>query len=295
MKFLFKLADFTRFIFTGKTLNDLRDRCIEQVPLAGNGILTTDEARGIRIHASRTGSTGVAALDFGASLSGSSCTVRSGKVLHTDWGTFDENDPANDGWTELAVTVSGSTLTLADGDSVWLHLTLASTTVDVVGPLSSTDAEAVSVTGGAGGGGGQGGGGGGGAGQALSDATDGTDGEDGGGVTPGIGGFGGTGTNYGNGSSTTPAGDGSPGGSGGIGEDGEDGRAVDIYEYVNAKLKLKRWRVTAGSLTTATNQPSSTETAAYLRICERDGDNLIQHQVGCVTLTLPTVTYVAST
>jgi len=237
--------------------------------------------------------TGTSALDFAASLAGSSVAVRAGKVLHTDWTGFDENDPQCVEWTAEAFTVAADTITLADGESVFLKLTLAATTVDSVGPLSSTGSGSVTVTGGAGGGGGGGGSGGGGAGESAGDGEAGLAGAAGGSVTPGTGGTGGLGGVGGVGGSTTPTGDGSPGGTGGAGEDGEAGKAVPIYNYANAKVKIRRWRATAGEFVTDTGQPAGSSTTAYIRICERDGDALIQHQIGCVTLTLPVVSFVS--
>jgi hypothetical protein len=287
-----KLADAVRFLFKGETLNNVSTRCIQQVPLAGDGIDISEEAGGMRIHATG-GSTTTSNLDFAATLSGSSCTIRAGKVLHTDWGAFDGNDPSNDGWTEEAVTVSGSTVTLPDGQSVWLALTIAATTITATGPLSATDAALVSVTGGAGGGGGGGGGGAGGGEDTLASTGDaGATGSAGGSVTPGIGGTGAAGGDYGLGGDTTPAGDGNVGGSGGIGEDGEAGKLVVLYDYQNASVKMRRWRVTAGSFTVSAGQPASSDTLAHVRVCTRDGSTLTQHQVGSLAVMLPVVTYV---
>lgn len=287
-----KLDGAKRYLFSGKIFNDLRTRIIQQVPLAGSGVDVSEEGAGMRISVRNNGGS-FGDLDFAASLSGSSCTIRSGKVLHADWGTFDPNDPDNDGWTEEAVTVSGSTVTLADGSSVWLALTIAATTTTGTGPLSSTGQGSVTITGGAGGGGGGGGGGaGGGVDSSGADGGAGLTGAAGGSVTPGTGGVGGAGGADGVGGSVTPAGDGSPGGSGGIGEDGDPGKLVVIYQYANASVKMRRWRVTAGSFTVSASQPASTDTLAHVRICTRDGNSIIQHQVGALSMMLPMVTYV---
>ncbi len=277
-----------RYLVSGWLLNRFRDRLIRTVPLAGNGVDVSEEADGMAI--SVAASTGTSALDFAGSLSGSSVTVRAGKVLHTDWGTFDPNDPDNDGWTEEAVTVAGSTMTLPDGDTVWLKLTIAATTTDATGPLSSNGTGSVTVTGGGGGGGGAGGGGAGGAGESSSDASNGPAGAAG---ASGSGGLGASGAGTGGvGGATTPTGDGSVGGTGGAGEDGEPGKYAAILNYTTNQIRMRRWRVTAGSFVVATTKPASSATSAHIRICSRDVSDIVQHQVGSVTLCLPVATFV---
>ena len=283
-----------RYLLKGKFFDYFRNRILRMVPIAGRGVDVTEEKTGMRISLADA-ATGTSALDFAASLAGSTVSVRAGKVLHTDWTGFDANDPQCVEWTVEAFTVAADTLTLADGASVFLKLTIAATTVDSTGPLSATGSASVTVKGGGGGAGGGGGSGAGGGGETSSDGANGTAGNAGGSVTPGIGGTGGAGGIGGTGGSVTPTGDGNVGGTGGAGEDGEAGKAVPIYNYANTKVKIRRWRATAGEFVTDTAQPAGSDTTAYIRICERDGSTLIQHQIGCVTLNLPVVSFVSST
>jgi hypothetical protein len=284
-----KLAQLIHYDFGGKTLNLLRQRIYAQEPMAGDGIEIDEEAAGYRIHA--RGGLAALALDFYSTISGSSVTVAQGRVFATDWTGIDPNDPTNSGWTEIVATVAQDTLTVADGSSVWLRLTLTATTIDSTGPLSDVDAESVSPFGGGGGGGGQGGGGGGGAGTSpAGDGAAGAAGSAGSGSGSGGGGGGGDG-GAGSGGGVSGGGDGTPGGRGGIGEDGEAGRSVLVYDYANATAKLRYWHVTAAELVASEAQPTPGPATLSLRICERDGSSLIQHQVGAPTLTLPTLSY----
>lgn len=269
--------------FSGSTLNLLINRIFRQVPIAGNGVDVTERNDGIEISVTAQ-ATGTSALDFAASLSGSSVSVRAGKVLHVDWSGWNANNPANDGWTEVAVNVPGSTLTVPDGQSVWLRMTIAATDEDSTWPLSSTGSGSTTVTGGGGGSGGGGGGAGGGGGGDGSAGT---------GGNPGGGGVGGAqvagGANGAGGGSG--GGDGTPGSGGGAGEDGEPGKSATLYAYVNGTVHTRRWRVTAGTFTVSELQPTSSHTTAHLRICTRDGSTLIQHQLGSVIMNLPVLTY----
>lgn len=278
-----------RYFLRGDTLNRIRERLIRQVPIAGNGVDVTEKNNGIEISVTGGTPTGTSALDFAASLSGSSVTVRAGKVLHTDWTAWDASDPACNGWTEEALTVSGSTMTVPSGDSVWLKLTIAFTPSNSIGPLSTTDTESVTAQAGGGGGGGAGGGGGGGGGD--SPTGDGDDGAAGVAGAAGGGGLGGAGGGGGVGGGATPAGDGTPGGNGGQGEAGVPGVPVNFFNYQNALVWMVRYRVTAASYVVATIKPASSDLTAHLRICTRSGSSITQHQVGCVVMNLPVLSY----
>jgi hypothetical protein len=70
---------------------------------------------------------------------------------------------------------------------------------------------------------------------------------------------------------------------------------VSFYNYANARIKMRRWRVTAGSFVVSTSKPTSSDTSAHIRICTRSGSSLIQHQIGCVTMMMPVVSFVQST
>jgi len=273
-----------RYLLRGETLNLIRDRLIRMVPIDGAGITTSEGPDGIVIDMVG-GASSETALDFAASLTGSSCTVRSGKILHTLWTGHSPTNPANGGWTEEATTVSGGVLTLPDGDSVWLSVSITANDADSTGALSSSSTESVSPQSGGGGGGGSGGGGGGGGGNPGSAGATGAAGSGGVGGTGNAGGAGGTG------GIESPAGDGSPGGTSGEGQDGVSPVPVTIFDYANATAHTRRWSVSGGSLSVATNKPSSDASSAKIRICTRSGSDIIQHQVGALCLTLPLVAY----
>ncbi len=190
------------------------------------------------------------------------------------------------------LTVAASTLSVANGDKIWLRLTHTLSDTNVSGAL--TGGSAVSITGGAGGkggtggnggsggrggGGGSGGGGGGGGGAVNGDdGVAGSVGEDGGsggagGTGPNAGGAGGTGTGS---EEAAPGGSGGTGGAGGSGAVGQSGQAgfegangqagstVTFTTYTTATIRRKTWACTAAAIIKQSTTPSDTDTLSHI-------------------------------
>lgn len=279
---------FTRYLLSGETLNTFRERLIKQVPLPGAGIDIDELPDGMLINA-RFRAAGTINLDFAAAWNGANVRVQGGRIMGTEWGTLNGNDPTSAGWTEELATIGTSTLSVSDGQTVWLAITIGHTDTDSLGLLSATGETSVTVTGGAGGGGG-GGWGGGGGGYATQDAADGAAGSAG---AAGAGGAGGGGGTYGVGGTATPAGDGGSGGSGGAGDAGDIRPQYTFTEYTKARTIIRTWEVTSLAFTVATTKPAASATLAHLPICKVVGSDIIQHQVGSIPLILPAVTRAA--
>jgi hypothetical protein len=283
--------DFPRFDFdknywlSGKVLNLFKKTLEQQVPLKGKNIEITEVPEGILIF-TKPGTTSTAGvLDFTGEMSGSNVIVRGGKIMAVSLTGFDPNNPGCGGWTE-GIAVAGATLALSAGQSVWLRITLSRITSDSIGLLSTVGKEVVTVVGGTGGGGGGGGGGGAGGGGTGGGGGNGAAGSNGATGTPGAGGTGGI---AGYVPTLTGGGDGSVGGTGGPGEAGQAGQSVSIIDHAKAFMKLRRFSVTSGVL--QTTQPTPGATTAGLRILTYDGTSIIQHQIGSVFMTYPSVSY----
>jgi len=194
------------------------------------------------------------------------------------------------------LTVAASTLSVANGDKIWLRLTHTLSDTNVSGAL--TGGSAVSITGGAGGkggtggnggsggrggGGGSGGGGGGGGGAVNGDdGVAGSVGEDGGsggagGTGPNAGGAGGTGTGS---EEAAPGGSGGTGGAGGSGAVGQSGQAgfegangqagstVTFTTYTTATIRRKTWACTAAAILKQSTTPTDTDTLSHILLAE---------------------------
>jgi hypothetical protein len=194
------------------------------------------------------------------------------------------------------LTVAASTLSVANGDKIWLRLTHTLSDTNVSGAL--TGGSAVSITGGAGGkggtggnggsggrggGGGSGGGGGGGGGAVNGDdGVPGSVGEDGGsggagGTGPNAGGAGGTGTGS---EEAAPGGSGGTGGAGGSGAVGQSGQAgfegangqagstVTFTTYTTATIRRKTWACTAAAILKQSTVPTDTDTLSHILLAE---------------------------
>lgn len=268
-----------------------RKAIYEQMPIAGNGITLQETDDGIIVSSKQGKSTATSSvIDFTGVVSGDDVIIQGGKVLGVSWSTYTPNNPSSGGWTETVATVAGTTLAVADGFTIWLKITLAPTTNPVVGALSSSDQETLTVIGGTGGGGGGGGGGAAGGKTTGGDGVDGTIGAAGTAGTPGAGGAGGAaGTN-----SPSSGGEeaGGNGGSGGYGEGGEEGLEVFFQNYAKAAAQIRRWTVSAAVLEVYASPPSASATVAYLPMLTRSGSTITHHQVGSVFLSLPSVTFI---
>jgi len=198
--------------------------------------------------------------------------------------------------TGKTLTVAASTLSVANGDKIWLRLTHTLSDTNVSGAL--TGGSAVSITGGAGGkggtggnggsggrggGGGSGGGGGGGGGAVNGDdGVTGSVGEDGGsggagGTGPNAGGAGGTGTGS---EEAAPGGSGGTGGAGGSGAVGQSGQAgfegangqagstVTFTTYTTATIRRKTWACTAAAILKQSTTPTDTDTLSHILLAE---------------------------
>jgi hypothetical protein len=195
------------------------------------------------------------------------------------------------------LTVAASTLSVANGDKIWLRLTHTLSDTNVSGAL--TGGSAVSITGGAGGkggtggnggsggrggGGGAGGGGGGGGGgeepgatglagtAGVSGATTGIGGDPGGeGGDGGAGGSGGSAMGGGAGGFGGVGGSGAAGGSGQAGQEGANGQAgqtVVFTNYTTATIRRKTWACTAAAVIKQSTTPSDTDTLSHILLAE---------------------------
>jgi hypothetical protein len=280
-----------KYFLKGKTLNMFRSVLDLQRPVKGAGVELQETNNGILIFANGRGQSTVSsttAIDFTGTISGTNVLMKGGKVMATSWTGFSANNPASGGWTETGATVADTTLAFIDGDSIWLRINLSPTTINCVGPLATTDTESISITGGAGGGGGGGGGGGAGGRTTDEDGVNGVAGTSGSSGTPGSGGAGGAG---GFNTAYEPFQQGGVGGTGGLGEEGDAGLSVGFLQYTKATVRIRYWSVTSASFLKASTTPTSTATQSHMRLLSIVGGNVIQHKVGSVFLTLPSVTF----
>ena len=151
-------------ILTGKMLERIVQRIRLQTPIAGDNLRLEETNAGILLHADQaiqTSPTISINHDFKASLPATnSLDITAGRVIGTTWGTPTMSDPLPTDWLAEQFTVGPSTLTVTDGQSVWLRIQCSQTDVDMNGTLSATGASTITVTTGGGGAGGGGGGGG---------------------------------------------------------------------------------------------------------------------------------------
>ena len=276
---------------SGKYLNRLCERIIKQTPLDGDGVIGSDDADGIRLHAN--GAVGVAASDslvysFQCSWKDEDeVTVRGGYVSGTNWTAWTQDNPRPTDWLE-EISVAGADLGVADGDSIWIEVVAPKTDQTQIGPLPITGATAYTVYSGGGGGGGQGGGGGGGGDSAVAGSA-GEAGSNGAGETAGTGGAasGGGGSSPGEGNGT-----GGKGGTGGTGGAGGAGETVSFTHYSQMRLRTRRYGHYTAALVVSASKPTSTATTLYVRLASIAAGVITQHHGGNVTLTLPTISFV---
>lgn len=276
---------------SGKYLNRLVQRIIKQTPLDGDGVIGSDDADGIRLHAN--GAVGVAASDslvysFQVTWKDADeVTVRGGYVSGTNWTAWQQDDPKPTDWLE-EINVAGADYTVADGDSLWIEVVAPKTDQTQLGPLPVTDATLYTVYSGGGGGGGSGGGGGAG-GDLANPGSNGTAGDDAVGDVQGVGGNpgGAGGTSPGEGDGT--AGTGGVGGAGGAGGAGE---VVTYTHYSKMRLRTRRYGHYTAAVVVSASKPASTATTLYVRLASISSGVITQHHAGNLTLTLPTISFV---
>ena len=288
----FNLGDV--YILTGKMLERIVQRIRLQTPIAGDNLRLEETNAGILLHADQaiqTSPTISINHDFKASLSATnSLDITAGRVIGTTWGTPTMSDPLPTDWLAEQYTVGPSTLTVLDGQSVWLRIQCSQTDVDMNGTLSATGASTITVT--TGGGGAGGGGGGGGAGNDGTAGYAGATGESASGQTPGSAGTvnaaGGTNPHE---NSGTPA----EGGDGGNGAAGGNGEAKSFTQYTKLLMVFRRWQITSASLEVHTTKPTaSPATNIYVRIASQTGGVVTQYHAGSYHVTLPATTYISS-
>jgi len=281
-------------ILTGKMLERIVQRIRLQTPIAGDNLRMEETNAGILLHADQaiqTSPTISINHDFKASLPATnSLDITAGRVIGTTWGTPTMSNPLPTDWLAEQFTVGPSTLTVTDGQSVWLRIQCSQTDVDMNGTLSATGASTITVTTGAGGAGGGGGGGG-----AGGDGTTGYAGDVGAsasGQTPG-----GVGTTNALGGTASGENSGTPGegGNGGNGAAGGNGETKSFTQYTKLLMVFRRWQITSASLEVHTTKPTaSPATNIYVRIASQTGGVVTQYHAGSYHITLPATTYISS-
>lgn len=281
-------------ILTGKMLERIVQRIRLQTPIAGDNLRMEETNAGILLHADQaiqTSPTISINHDFKASLPATnSLDITAGRVIGTTWGTPTMSNPLPTDWLAEQFTVGPSTLTVTDGQSVWLRIQCSQTDVDMNGALSTTGASTITVTTGGGGAGGSGGGGG-----AGGDGTTGYAGDVGAsasGQTPGgVGTTNALGGTAGGENSGTPA----EGGNGGNGAAGGNGETKSFTQYTKLLMVFRRWQITSASLEVHTTKPTaSPATNIYVRIASQTGGVVTQYHAGSYHITLPATTYISS-
>lgn len=288
----FNLGDV--YILTGKMLERIVQRIRLQTPIAGDNLRMEETNAGILLHADQaiqTSPTVSIRHDFKASLpAANSLDITAGKVIGTTWGTPTMSNPLPTDWLAEQFTVGPSTLTVNDGQSVWLRIQCSQTDVDMNGTLSATGASTITVT--TGGGGAGGGGGGGGAGGDGTNGYAGDVGASASGQAPGAAGttnaLGGT---AGGENSGTPA----EGGNGGNGAAGGNGETKSFAQYTKLLMVFRRWQITSASFEVhATKPTASPATNIYVRIASQTGGVVTQYHAGSYHVTLPATTYISA-
>lgn len=281
-------------ILTGKMLERIVQRIRLQTPIAGDNLRLEETNAGILLHADQaiqTSPTISINHDFKASLPATnSLDITAGRVIGTTWGTPTMSDPLPTDWLAEQFTVGPSTLTVTDGQSVWLRIQCSQTDVDMNGTLSATGASTITVT--TGGGGAGGGGGGGGAGGDGTTGYAGDVGASASGQTPG-----GVGTTNALGGTASGENSGTPGegGNGGNGAAGGDGEVKSFTQYTKLLMVFRRWQITSASLEVhATKPTASPATNIYVRIASQTGGVVTQYHAGSYHVTLPATTYISS-
>jgi len=280
-------------ILTGKMLERIVNRIRLQTPIAGDNLRMEETNSGILLHADQaiqTSPTISINHDFKASLPATnSLDITAGRVIGTTWGTPTMSNPLPTDWLAEQYTVGPSTLTVLDGQSVWLRIQCSQTDVDMNGTLSATGATTITVTTGGGGAGGDGAGGG--AGGEGYAGENGTAGADASGQTPGAAGTFHLGGTAGGENSGTPA----NGGNGGNGGAGGNGEAKSFTQYTKLLMVFRRWQITSASLEVhATKPTASPATNIYVRIASQTGGVVTQYHAGSYHVTLPATTYISS-
>ena len=288
----FNLGDI--YVLTGKTLERLVQRIKLQTPIAGNNMRLEETASGILLHADKERQESPTISinhDFKASLPATnSLDITAGRVIGTTWGTPTMSDLLPTDWLAEQFTVGPSTLTVTDGQSVWLRIQCSQTDVDMNGTLSATGASTITVT--TGGGGAGGGGGGGGAGGDGTTGYAGDVGASASGQTPG-----GVGATNALGGTASGENSGTPGegGNGGNGAAGGNGETKSFTQYTKLLMVFRRWQITSASLEVHTNKPTaSPATNIYVRIASQTGGVVTQYHAGSYHITLPATTYISS-
>ena len=281
-------------ILTGKMLERIVQRIRLQTPIAGDNLRLEETNAGILLHADQaiqTSPTISINHDFKASLPATnSLDITAGRVIGTTWGTPTMSDPLPTDWLAEQFTVGPSTLTVTDGQSVWLRIQCSQTDVDMNGTLSATGASTITVT--TGGGGAGGGGGGGGAGGDGTTGYAGDVGASASGQTPG-----GVGTTNALGGTASGENSGTPGegGNGGNGAAGGNGEAKSFTQYTKLLMVFRRWQITSASLEVhATKPTASPATNIYVRIASQTGGVVTQYHAGSYHVTLPATTYISA-
>ena len=281
-------------ILTGKMLERIVQRIRLQTPIAGDNLRMEETNAGILLHADQaiqTSPTISINHDFKASLPATnSLDITAGRVIGTTWGTPTMSDPLPTDWLAEQFTVGPSTLTVTDGQSVWLRIQCSQTDVDMNGTLSATGASTITVT--TGGGGAGGGGGGGGAGGDGTTGYAGDVGASASGQTPG-----GVGTTNALGGTAAGENSGTPaeGGNGGNGAAGGNGETKSFNHYTKLLMVFRRWQITSASFEVHTTKPTaSPATNIYVRIASQTGGVVTQYHAGSYHITLPATTYISS-
>jgi len=279
-------------ILTGKMLERIVNRIRLQTPIAGDNLRMEETNSGILLHADQaiqTSPTISINHDFKASLPATnSLDITAGRVIGTTWGTPTMSNPLPTDWLAEQYTVGPSTLTVLDGQSVWLRIQCSQTDVEMNGTLSATGATTITVTTGGGGAGGDGAGGG--AGGEGYAGENGTAGADASGQTPGAVGTFHLGGTAGGENSGTPA----NGGNGGNGGAGGNGEAKSFTQYTKLLMVFRRWQITSASLEVhATKPTASPATNIYVRIASQTGGVVTQYHAGSYHVTLPATTYIS--
>lgn len=281
-------------ILTGKMLERIVQRIRLQTPIAGDNMRMEETNAGILLHADQAiqpSPTISINHDFKASLpANNSLDITAGRVIGTTWGTPTMSDPLPTDWLAEQFTVGPSTLTVTDGQSVWLRIQCSQTDVDMNGTLSATGASTVTVT--TGGGGAGGGGGGGGAGGDGTTGYAGDVGASASGQTPG-----GVGTTNALGGTASGENSGTPGegGNGGNGAAGGNGEVKSFTQYTKLLMVFRRWQITSASFEVhATKPTASPATNIYVRIASQTGGVVTQYHAGSYHVTLPATTYISA-
>ena len=281
-------------ILTGKMLERIVNRIRLQTPIAGDNLRMEETNAGILLHADQaiqTSPTISINHDFKASLPATnSLDITAGRVIGTTWGTPTMSNPLPTDWLAEQFTIGPSTLTVTDGQSVWLRIQCSQTDVEMNGTLSATGASTITVT--TGGGGAGGGGGGGGAGGDGTTGYAGDVGASASGQTPG-----GVGTTNALGGTAAGENSGTPaeGGNGGNGAAGGNGETKSFNHYTKLLMVFRRWQITSASFEVHTTKPTaSPATNIYVRIASQTGGVVTQYHAGSYHITLPATTYISS-